>query len=243
MVLLAGFGTDLLSWSFQRDAFATRHRLLLVDNPGAGRSPAPTGECSTQTLANTIVELLDRLGWGAVTLLGHSMGGAIAQEIALQHPDRVRKLVLVSTFAREPQPVRPILERWIEAVTGEFNSELMSREVFPWLYSDAFLSNPNRVRATLGFLKAHPYKPSRAGLEAQLRAVCGHQSWDRLEQLTVPTLVMVGDQDRLTSPALNRELAARIPGASFQQLPGAAHVCMIEKADQFADMVLNFSRG
>lgn len=241
LVLLSGFGTDLLSWSFQRDAFSARHKLLLLDNPGTGRSSLPNGPLTTRDLADQVLGLLDELGWDRVCLLGHSMGGAIAQELAINHPGRVARLVLVSTFAREPQPAIPILERWIEAVTDPFDEELMASQVFPWLYSDTFLANPNRVKATLGFLKAHPYRPSPDGLRMQLEAVRSHDSWDRLMHLKMPTLVLVGENDRLTSPDLCQELAQQIPSAQFQQISAAAHVCMIEQADRFADIVLNFT--
>lgn len=240
LVLLAGFGSDLLSWSFQRDAFAARHKVVLLDNRGVGRSPTPAGPYTITQMAGDVIALLDKLGLEKVKLVGHSMGSSIAQELAIRHPERLDRMVLVSTFSKDGERVLPVLEAWVKSWEGDFNEEIMAKKVLPYIYSDKFFENPNRVRATLGFLKAHPYPPRVEGLRGQLNAVGGHNTWDRLGQIKVPTLVLAGELDRLTSPSITKEVAERIPGAQFQGIPGAAHACMLEQADLFERLVLKF---
>jgi pimeloyl-ACP methyl ester carboxylesterase len=240
LVLLAGFASDLQTWVFQREALSPGHRLVLVDGRGAGRSPSPALPWTTREMAGDVLTLLERLGLSRIRLLGHSLGGAVAQELALLRPDLVERLVLVSTFSRGSDLNHRILEDWLSSVRHGLDEALLVDGVLPWLYSDAYLRHPNRIRAIVGFLRAHKYPPTAQGLQGQFSALREHHAADRLAEIACPTLVLVGALDRLTTPAMATELAAGIPGARLALLEGAAHVCMLEQADAFSRTVMEF---
>ncbi len=240
LLLLSGFGSDRLSWLFQRDEFAQRYQTFLIDNRGVGRSPAPPGPYTTAQMAQDVVELMDQNGIEKARIVGHSMGGRVAQELALRHPHRVQKLVLAASGPDVTERTLQILELWISAWVEEFDSDVLKREVLPWLYRPEFLSSGPRVGAILGAMRNHPYLPTAQGLRGQLAAVRDHQTRERLSQISCPTLLLVGAQDRLCPPEVCREMAGLIPNAQFKIVPEAGHALTREQADLFSELVLEY---
>lgn len=241
LILLPGFATDLQSWIFQRDEFAREHRLLLMDPFGTGRSQGPPFSSTTLGMAEEVLRVIDAAGVEQVDLLGHSLGGAVAQELALLAPDRIRKLLLISTFCRGSELPSHLLRCWQSALRP-IDDHLMTSEVLPWLYSDTYLRLPNRLKSILGFLRANRFPPSQEGLTAQIAAIESHDCRDRLSRITKPTLVAVGSLDRLTPPQEARRLSLALPNARYLEIPEAAHVVMIEQPDTFRQIVLEFLR-
>lgn len=242
LVLLSGFAADLQTWTFHRDALAAEHRLILLDNRGAGRSPTADAPPSTASLARDVRDVLSHLGIARASVLGHSLGGAIAQELALGHPEVVERLILVSSFAHGASLPLEVLERWRRALAHGVDEQVMAQQVLPWVYSEAYLAHPHRVRAIVGFLRANRFPPSDAGMQSQLTALVGHDTVERLSQIQAPTLVVCGTSDRLTPLALSREIADKIPGSRLTTLASAGHICMLEQVDAFTEAVLDFCR-
>jgi pimeloyl-ACP methyl ester carboxylesterase len=240
LVLLAGFASDRQTWAFQREALSKRHRVVLIDNRGAGRSPAPPGPYTTREMAQDVLDVFDRAGIATATVLGHSLGGAIAQELALLRPGAVERMILVSTFVHGQALPLTALAKWRRGLLHGVDERLMIEEVLPLVYTPSFLDHPHRARSIVGFLRAHRYPPTEQGLDGQFAAIESHDSRARLPQIACPTLVLVGELDRLTSPAMSRDLAERIPGARYQELAGAAHVCMIEQPEALCRAILDF---
>lgn len=241
LVLLPGFATDLASWIFQREELARRHRLLLLDPRGVGRSPGPPFPTTTRAMAEEVLKVMDAAGLSQADVLGHSLGGAVAQELALLAPERVRRLLLVSTFALGSALPAELLRSWRQALRP-IDEAAMTTRILPWLYSDAYLRVPNRIKSIVGFLRANRFPPSDEGLAAQISAVEAHDTRDRLAEISAPTLVVVGQLDRVTPPRMAQEVSRTIPGARYLEIPEAGHVLMIERPEAFTKAVLDFLR-
>lgn len=241
LVLVTGLGYAVWCWQPQLAAFAERRRVIALDNRGTGRSPKPPGPYSIAGMAEDVVAVMDRFGIESAAVLGHSMGGYVAQELALRHPSRVRSLVLVGTGPGGPRNL-PVPEETLDI----------------WL-ANAHLPPEEYVRATMwlsfaagwidehasdyeGFMRArleYPTPPEawRAQFEAANMWI---ESARPIERIEAPTLVVHGDADRVVPVDNGREIARRIPGAILRVMPGRGHVFNLEAPDVFNEIVLEF---
>ena len=240
VVLVMGLGADHLAWGFQFPAFAERYRVIAFDNRGAGQTDAPDHPYTTRMMAEDTVGLMDTLGIGRAHVLGASMGGMIGQEIALNHPDRVRSLQLHCTLGRPDGYLRAQLD------VGRVQRRKLTREEamragYLWLFAPVtYNQRPEFVEMILQNALANPYPMSLTGFERQCDAVQTHDALDRVAAIRCPTLVSVADQDILVPPRFSRDLADRIPGSEFRLIEGAAHGYFWERSDLFNSMCLDF---
>jgi 3-oxoadipate enol-lactonase len=233
-------GGDHLAWGFQFPAFAERYRVVAFDNRGAGQTDAPDHPYTTRMMAEDTVGLMDTLGIERAHVLGVSMGGMIAQEIALGFPGRVRSLQLHCTLGRP--------DRYLQAQVeiGRIQRRTLSREQamragYLWLFAPVtYDERPEFVETILQNALANPYPMSLTGFERQCDAVQAHDALDRVAAIRCPTLISVGDQDILVPPRFSRALADRIPGATFRLIERAGHGYFWERPDVFNQMVLEF---
>ncbi len=242
LVLIAGLATDALSWTFQVGPFSEAHRLITIDNRGVGRSPVPEGPYSIEEMAGDVLDLLDHLGLSRVSLLGHSMGGAIAQQIALQRPGLVDRLVLACTFSKAKGRTLPVLESWVDVLRLGGGPREIAHTILPWLYSKEFFSDPANFEAAATALEAHPYPLNPLGVAAQVEAIKNFDCSDLLSKLECETLILAAEQDLLIPPESTRYLASTIPKVSHKVLPGTGHACMLESPESFNTSVLEFLR-
>ncbi|HEV8616488.1 MAG TPA: alpha/beta hydrolase [Methylomirabilota bacterium] len=239
LVLVMGFGGDHLAWGFQMPVFAAGHRVIAFDNRGAGQTDTPDVSYTIRMMADDTVGLMDRLGINRAHVLGVSMGGMIAQEIALNHPARVRTLQLHCTFASPDRYTQVRGDVWRVLRTKLTREETM-RTVMLWLFESAtYNDRPDFIETLIANGLANPYPQSLTGFERQLQAIAAHETLDRLGKITCPTLVSTGEHDALVSPHFSRELASHIPAAEFRTLPGG-HVYFWEYPNQFNEMCLEF---
>lgn len=241
LLLLAGLASDEISWLFQKEEFSKRHRLITCDNRGVGRSPKPPGPYSIASMAADVVELLDLIGLEKVSILGHSMGGAIAQYLAIEYPHRVDRLVLACTFSRLNGRSVPVVDSWAGVLQLGASPELLGSTLFPWLYTERFLSEPGNLSACVTALSQHPYPLEAAAIAAQVAALRSFDSQPQLHRIGSPTLVMAAEEDLLVGQNESLALAKAIPGAQFELLPATAHSCMLETPEIFNRAVLNFT--
>src|SRR5262245_58385262 len=156
LLLIAGYGCDHTIWAPVVSRLASRHRVILFDNRGAGRTSGPDTDISIRQMAEDAAGLLDVLGLGRVHVAGQSFGGMIAQELALAQPARVRSLTLISSCARLDARGRAIIESWgdlprlVDVVTS-------ARLVLPWIYTSAFYARPGAVEQLLELIVANPF--------------------------------------------------------------------------------------
>ena len=240
VLMIQGLGADKHGWDMQRFVLAARYRVIAFDNRGAGRSDKPFGHYSLEQMADDAIAVLDDAGIGTAHVVGASMGGAISQIVALQHPERVRSLTLACTACRNHDWRRELLTGWATQAS-ERGMGAMTSEAARWVIGPRSF---RRLLPAFGWLGPLAMgRPSHAFV-AQVRAILATDEAmaDRLHEITVPALVMVGNQDILTPRGDSEELAERLPNAELVVISGAAHGFMVEHATTFNRVLLDFLR-
>ena len=240
LLLLPGLGADHHLFDLQREAFARHHRLILVDNRDAGASDEAGAPYGVAEMAQDALAVVDHAGAGRFHVVGVSMGGAIAQQLALQAPDRVASLVLASTWGRTDPFLRAVLEGWRLMIARLAPEDFLAAQA-PWLFSARFLASPApEVVALQHAMRERGWPRSVAAFGRQLEACMAHDALALLPILQTPTLVLVGEDDILTPPRYGRAVAAMLGRAELGLLLGAAHACLLEAPKPFAERVLRF---
>jgi len=240
LVLVMGLGADHLAWGFQFPVFAERYRVITFDNRGAGQSDAPDRSYTTRMMADDTVGLMDALGIDRAHVLGVSLGGMIAQEIALNHPARVRSLQLHCTLGRPDNYLKAQLANG-RVQRRKLTPEEVLRAGYPWLFAPStYNERPEFVEMIVQNALADPDPMSLIGFERQCDAVETHDTLDRLATIRCATLISVADQDILVPPRFSRALAERIRGAELRLIEGAGHGYFWERPDLFNTMCLDF---
>jgi 3-oxoadipate enol-lactonase len=240
LLMINGLGSDHLEWLFQLPAFEPHFKVVIFDNRGTGSSDVPPGPYTAARMADDAASLLDFLRIPRAHVLGVSLGGMIAQEVALRHPDRVDRLVLGCTGPGGSLSIRPSGEAMAAfAGAGGADPEAELRRMMPFLYSDTYIAE--RPKEIDDFIRRRiENRTPREGYLSQLAAAVTHDAADRLGGIRARTLVITGEADRLVPPENSVRLAGRIPGARLVLLPGAPHRLFAENADAFNREVLSF---
>jgi pimeloyl-ACP methyl ester carboxylesterase len=192
-------------------------------------------------MADDAAALMRALGIESAHIAGFSGGSATAQELALRHPDLVRSLVLVSTWARTDRYFDSLVRSWHWLADAAPDERSMLEAFFLWIYTPR-AHEDGTVAAIIDEALAFPHAQTPEGFHRQLATWHGHDTYDRLDQISVPTLVIAGAIDVAVRPAQSREVAERIPGAELLVLAGEAHQPFQEQPDQFNDIVDAFWR-
>ncbi|MFJ8591796.1 alpha/beta fold hydrolase [Streptomyces sp. NPDC093598] len=241
VLLLAGLGDPAEAWQPQLDGLCDRYRITAFDNRGAGRTPLPEGPLSVPRMADDAAALLRALQIPAAHIAGFSGGSFIAQELALRHPGLVRSLVLMSTMGRSDPYFRTMTRFWHWMVERAPDERAMLEAFYLWVYTPRAHADgtvDRLVDEALTF--EHPQ--SAEAFQRQLAAFAGHDTLDRLGDITAPALVLAGEIDLATPPRFGRAVAEGIPGAVFEVLPGEAHQPFQEVPEVFNARVLTFWR-
>ena len=247
LVLIMGYSGDKTGWMFQTRAFKRHFRVVTFDNRGVGKSDKPAGAYSMKMMADDTVGLMEHLGIEKAHILGVSMGGMIAQELAINYPERVNRLILGCTAAGRSES-SGISQEFPKALgLGENYTDDEVRglpiiKVVDSLISSAF--NKCVYRTLLIALAKIQFRLSETtGLTGQLEAVLGHNTFDRLPVIQAPTLVTAGTGDKIIMPSSSEVLANGIPGARLVKFEGGSHAFFIEMRGEFNRVVLDFLRG
>jgi pimeloyl-ACP methyl ester carboxylesterase len=248
VLLVMGLGGRALDWGVDFPAaLAADYRVVRVDNRGVGASPRASGGYELGDLARDAMAVLDAVGAQKAHVVGISMGGMIAQLMALEHASRVDRLVLMSTNFGGPtlEPPHPDAMALFDPTTflerGKDPVE-MFRHTLSVISAPGFVDRDSRAVANL--LENVRKQPTHPGaFMAQLQAVLMSDRSELVRQIRQRTLVIHGDEDRLIPPSNGRALAERIPGARFALLEGCGHMPMWEKPRELAALVKDFLGG
>lgn len=234
LVLIHGAGEDRRMWDRQVAALGAAHRVLAVDLPGRGERLDVPAARTLADRARDVLAQMDAAGMDRAVVVGHSMGGAVALLLALDHPARVAGLVLVCTGARlrmHPDFVERARRRAEGAEPAEGPTIPLDLTVAPCIAPD-----------DLRFAAARATGVPPATVYADFLATDGFDVRDRLGAVQVPTLVVGGDQDRMTPPRFSEYLAAGIPGARLVILSGCGHRPFVERTAAFDQALAGFLR-
>lgn len=240
LVLIAGLGAPGSSWKPFLATASEHYRVLTLDNCGAGRAPAAPSGLRIGDMARDLLGLLDALGLARVAVVGRSMGGMIAQELALLAPDRVSRLVLAGTTGRVDRHLAEVFLSWARMAESGVSQAIRHESSMLWCLGGQALDTHGPASHYLR-LRSRCDRP--LDYARQARACAAHDALDRLGAIRCPTLVMAGADDRLTPLRHARELAAAIPDAAMTAIPGAGHLAYLEAPDRFAARVLTFLDG
>lgn len=245
VLLIMGFMMNAGAWAPQVEALAPRYRVIAFDNRGSGRSAQPPGPYTMRQFVADTAAVLDAAGIASAHVIGVSMGGMIAQQFALAHPTRVRSLVLMATTPGGPHSFGydAIAEnaRLLDDASSieEANTPERLSEFALQLFTPAFLQAPAAGFAQMvGSTMQHP--STLDGLRGQMAAIVGHDVYDRLGEIRVPTLVLTGSDDTLVDARNSPLIAQRIDGAQLHEFPGLRHGFSAERPDEVNATILEF---
>jgi pimeloyl-ACP methyl ester carboxylesterase len=224
VLLIMGLGLSGGAWWRTVPVLSRRLQVLTFDNRGVGRSRSLQLAYTTEAMADDAVSVLDLAGVKRVHVYGISLGGMVAQQLALRHPSRVRSLVLGATHAGGPHMHRPDIDvmgfLWERLLLP---SEDAAWRSVPLNYSERCRAeHPERIAEDVAQRLAHPF--SEQAYRAQLFAAALHDCYDQLNRIRVPTLVVHGDDDRMVPVQNGRMIAERIPGAELLELSDTGHL-------------------
>ena len=252
LLCIMGLAADSTAWLLQVPAFAEKYRTIVFDNRGVGRSAKPGGRYSIHQMADDAAGLLDALGIDRAHVLGVSMGGMIAQELVLRHPERVRGLILACTYPEPDAEVEQRREFTLNQLGGSITADgevkidlnaidplALFQNLLPMVFSQEFIQT-DLMKLMQLFGGALQYGFSMEAILAQAEAVMTHKATERLHQIKAPTLVLTGDADRLISPANSDVIAENIPGAKLVKIKGGSHGFNVEMPEAFNREVLSF---
>jgi 3-oxoadipate enol-lactonase len=246
LVLIMGVGGTKEAWAFQIRTFRPYYQVITFDNRGVGRSEGQQQPFTIEVMVNDTLALLDHLGIDQAHILGYSLGGVVAQEIAIGYPERVMKLILASTLARggATEDVTVGAQRALGPEPGDGRQGVEAlglRHAMPSLIELSF--NRWGYRLVLGLLaRLYVRRMRPEGLAGQMQAAARANTLDRLGSIQAKTLVLTGTGDRLIDPSASKLLASRIPHAELAMIEGGSHAMAIEMRGTFNAAVLDFLR-
>jgi len=243
LVLIYGYVGHSELWFRQIPVFSKKYQVVAFDNRGVGRSDKPDIPYTMAMMAEDIAGLLDIIGIDAAHIFGISMGGMIAQHFALTFPQRVISLILGCTACGGVHMIQPEPDSMAALFDFErlknMTPEEVTRQAMPFCYSQEFIArNSDIIEERVAKQLEYPTPPH--GATRQAGAIMGHDTYELLPKITLPTLVIAGDNDRLIPVENSRILASRIPGAELAIIKGAGHEFFIEDAEEANKMILDF---
>lgn len=237
VMLVMGLGMPARAWGSLPDTLAQNYRVVLLDNLGTGNSTLPDRHIRVSDMADDAAAVLDVTGVGKAAVFGVSMGGMITIELALRHPEKVRALVLGCTHGGYLTSKKPSLKVTVDLFRGTMQKKLDLARTAKFLVSDEYYRE--HPQAFHEWLRTAG-RPNPRTILTQVLAIASYEATSRLARISVPTLVITGDADKLVPAANSKRLAERIPGAKLVMLPGVGHAFRLEAEAASGEAITSF---
>ena len=240
LLLIMSMGNDLSGWQGQIPQLSTKYRVLAFDNRGSGRTEAPDAPYTIAMMADDTAALMEALGMAKANVLGKSMGGYIAEELAIRHPGRVASLMLAATSIGPYIAEAPILESWVREKAQGMNKKTLFQLMLPFIFTDKTFEEPENVRMAVETIASRPQATPAYAMRRQFIACAEHSARGRTGDVDAPTLVLAGSEDLFIPFSLSAELAAVFPNGRLVVLKGGGHELNVDVPEKFNKAVLDF---
>ncbi len=240
LVLIGGISADTRIWAFVADRLAAQYHVTLFDNRGSGQSEMPPGPYTLRMLAQDTHLLLQQLGIAKATVVGHSMGGAIVQQLCLDAPEVVHAAVICASAARMPYLSAVHIEATIALQEAGVAMPLVYNTTYPWIFGEPFLRNAEQMALIRHIVREDGRLQTIAALRAQLHACATADLRPFLPRITTPTLIIGGQHDLLAPLACAKELHQLIPHSRLLIAADCGHTMQLEYPTRFCEAIQQF---
>ncbi len=239
LMLIAGLASDGASWAPIVPDLAKKYRLILPDNRAAGRMQKVDGPVSIAQMADDCAALLNALQIERAHILGHSMGGLVAADLAGRFPDRVDHLIVACSKAHHNARDLALVENLVRLREVGTAEELWFRTFFHWLFVPGFFDDPRAVELAVEMSMDYPYRQSVGCMRLQVDALAGHQSGDPA-RLKMPVFAIAAELDLMFSPTAIADSLKDVPNLTIAEIPEAGHSVHWDQPKEFIDRLTAF---
>ena len=210
LIFISGYTSDHVSWSPQLDRLSKDYEVIIFDNRGAGQTRDDGCELSAELMADDVVALAAALQLEKPHVIGSSMGGTIAQQIAIRHPDKINKLGLMVTTAKWRHSMLMGTDSSLKLRELDIDFKIQFDAILGWVFGQEFLSKPGNIQFMWNRMVNNPFPQSLENQKRQYNVLKNHDVTGLLHKITVPTLVMYGDEDIISLQQESKYLAKHI---------------------------------
>lgn len=242
LLMISGLTADLQFWDPIRPQLSEHYTLVLIDNRGVGQSAVPSTPYTIDNMAEDTICLLDHLSISKTHLIGHSMGGAIAQTIGFKYAPRIDKLIIAQSQSKL-QPIAELgLQFILEMHAHHIGPFLLAQGIMPWLFSNNYLSIPLNISTFIENAVNNPHPQSYTGHLQQFNALKAFDSSSWLHLIPIPTLVIHGEEDLLCTQKEALNMIHSIPNSKLTTIPSTGHLAPFEQPQAFCQAIFDFLR-
>ena len=240
LILIGGLSSDHHVWKSTIRLFSSHFRVTIFDNRGSGKSSTPDFTYTTELMAQDVLALMDAISIDRAHVVGHSMGGCIAQQLCVLAPYRIKKCITVCTRANSSPVANMIFTMREKLQAANIPVQLLAEYVMPFLFSNRFLSVSAQVKGFIQWSLQNTHPQSAIGFKQQLHAVQTHDIFERLSTINTPTLVIAGAEDLLVPRSTSEAIAQQLAHGQLKIMDDCAHMPHVEQSKAFAQVVLGF---
>ena len=240
LLLIAGLASDSQSWTTVLPNLSKEFKIIVFDNRGCGRTKCPANQITIKGMADDALAILDHLQIEKAHVLGHSMGGYIAQQMCLDQPDKINKLILADTSAVTIKRNKALLSDLVSYREDGMELREWFRCFFFWIFTRKFFEDSKILEASLAFVVDYPYLQSLEHFKLQVQVLKIFDMEKRLNEIEKETLILCGKEDILYDPSESILVLSKIKNTTVAIIENAAHSLFVENPDGFCRELTKF---